>query len=1445
MRAPTRKHSLRFVGCLALLLAGLLPTPTSAQWVANGNPVCGATGDQSDVKITSDGLGGAAMVWADYRFGPVPSIYAQQIDRTGAALWTSDGVALCTSTALAGAASTCIAYDGASFFYYAWVDTRGGTGNSDIFAALTNGHGSVQTTPNGMPLCNAPGDQKGVKLVYYRPEDTAFATWSDARNGNDDIFMQGFVRDQMYGPANGAPVYTGAGIQAGPVVCSDGGKGAIVAWQDDRNGNNDIYVQRIERNGVLRWSASGVPVCTNSAAQFAPIIVSDGAGGAIVAWEDRRNTSAHTDLYAQHINHSGAILWAVDGVPIRVAADLLITPRMISDGQGGAILAWQDYRNFFASGPDIFAQRVNGSGNPLWLVNGVPVCTAAFAQASPDLATDGSGGAVIAWQDLRVLGGSSDLYAQHLDGSGGALWAANGVAISNESHNQFNPVLAADSEQGTIIAFQDQRNTGSSSIHDVFATRFANSGLLGHPEPVLLSVTDVPDDNGGAVHATFRQGDGGPFTGFQIERATAPPAFVPIASVGSGGGPIFNIDVATTADQVDNTFRVVATTPQLQQCVSNSITAQSVNNHVCPGSVLFDTANGANLASPGALYTAQTLPQNWGVMAAWSPALTSDWTLQASSTSFVPFPSCFSNVLASAPPASVTYLAADLRTSSGMAYGMSAQSAVPGATGVLRWITATDLSAVNGYGGNGFDWSGRLDTVTPIRVFRTYLYAGTREDVYYTSSAPQPSRLRIFRNAAPGNAWFSPGDAILDVLGTPASPVTPATFVVPATDWYLLVASMSANPVFPEDTIELRSCGWQVLPTQQSILKPPMSISGFPWTVEFQQPSARSGVLACRVEAPGLGPASVNASTPGPDCGLTAQASCYAEYGKVGVLTVNCTPGGLATGTYRAAVFHVYANPTPIRMEWDAGLGTIGVDGAPTTRSFTAFDLVDAWDVVLQSGTTYYFEFAATGTLNAKLCLNKGTGWDGRTSAPGDPHPEVETNGFPYASYVATRTGPHTLYVVNDNGGYGTYSFRVTTIPPGGAGADTPGDALAAILHGPPPPAASGERGAAKVATLAFVADSYAGVSVVDVSAPSTPTLVGALEGFQGNAVDIRMNGDWAVVAGNSRLSLVDLLGSFVYETFSIDGPFGTTGARSADIDAAGYVVAVTATSIALVDWRDPQSPSLIDQLSDVTDPRSVVFAAPDASRAYVADWLGGLLIFDTSRTGLGLSGTVPLPGNATDVEVANQYAYVACGDAGLAIVRLDPSPVLVGTVDTHGFATGVAVDGWKAYVTNGSDGIAMFDVSNPASPQAMSFLETPGSAHSAFVANGHVFVADGGAGLLVFNQPAVATGVPSPQPEPASTRPVAYALSAYPNPLAGRATLSLATPRATPVVLDVFDLAGRRVKRVFGGDVQPGVHAFTWDGSDGNGRRVAAGVYIVRAGGPQLELTRRVVVLR
>jgi hypothetical protein len=68
------------------------------------------------------------------------------------------------------------------------------------------------------------------------------------------------------------------------------------------------------------------------------------------------------------------------------------------------------------------------------------------------------------------------------------------------------------------------------------------------------------------------------------------------------------------------------------------------------------------------------------------------------------------------------------------------------------------------------------------------------------------------------------------------------------------------------------------------------------------------------------------------------------------------------------------------------------------------------------------------------------------------------------------------------------------------------------------------------------------------------------------------------------------------------------------------------------------------------------------------------------------------------------------------------------------------------------------------------------------------------------------------------------------PNPSRGISEIRFLLPSARSVEIDLFDLAGRRVRSLVSGAVlPPGQHAITWDGRDGSAARVGSGLYFLR----------------
>ncbi len=467
---------------IAALMGLIIMSPVvSFAWQENGVVICNDLSLQSNPVIASDDVYGAIITWVDHRGGSY-DIYAQRVDSSGVRLWTPEnGIVICDTT---GTQKSCkIISDGSSGAIITWRNT-----NSDwnIYAQRVNSLGERQWSPlNGVLICV---DDFPHSLWHYETvassSGEAIIVWKDTEGAG----VPGIIYAQKVNSSGTLPwgssskVVSDASEHAkNPVGVADGSGGAIIVWWDKReespDNSFDIYAQKINSDGNRQWGSTDLCICNNVYDQKNSSIVSDGSGGAIITWDDDVNgNGSYYEIFAQRVNSSGILEWDLYGVYI--CDEISLYPEIVSDGSGGAIIVWQDYRS--GSNLDIYAQRVNSSGISQWGVNGICICNAVGNQTHHKIIADGLGGAIITWDDERD--GRHDIYAQRIDGDGNihSGWDLNGVLvcdITNSGFTGIHPQIVTDSLEGTIITWRDLRNPDNNG--DIYAQRITSEVSVG------------------------------------------------------------------------------------------------------------------------------------------------------------------------------------------------------------------------------------------------------------------------------------------------------------------------------------------------------------------------------------------------------------------------------------------------------------------------------------------------------------------------------------------------------------------------------------------------------------------------------------------------------------------------------------------------------------------------------------------------------------------------------------------------------------------------------------------------------------------------------------------------------------------------------------------------------------------------------------------------------
>jgi hypothetical protein len=381
-----------------------------------------------------------------------------------------------------------------------WEDFRANASFADIYLQGVNANGYPKWSPNGIGICTNIFDQRNASICAA-PAGSAIIAWQDFRNGNWDIYTQkvdsiGYTQ----WASNGVPVCNKPLHQTDVKSVPDLNGGAFFVWVDSVIGSYDIYAQHIDANGNMLWSSSGLPVCTAFDKQNNPRIELDGSGGCIITWMDKR--FGDYDIYAQRIDANGNIKWQANGTLVVAYPLNQSNPKIDPDGMGGAIISWQDFRNNLDY--DVYAQRIDSVGVAKWATPGVAICSiVGSSQSAVEICSKGGiNGAIIAWKDGRAGIGVSQVYIQRIDLNGQVKWQNNGLLVGNG----INPNLCEDGDGGVIVTWQD------STLGDwnVLSQRIDSSGnfiwsaggvAVGNAIASQSSPKNVPDGKGGSIYA--------------------------------------------------------------------------------------------------------------------------------------------------------------------------------------------------------------------------------------------------------------------------------------------------------------------------------------------------------------------------------------------------------------------------------------------------------------------------------------------------------------------------------------------------------------------------------------------------------------------------------------------------------------------------------------------------------------------------------------------------------------------------------------------------------------------------------------------------------------------------------------------------------------------------------------------------------------------------------
>ena len=461
----------------AILLASLLLTPGCANarlWLATFD------------RVISDGAGGAIALYDVMKNASRREFYAQRIAPDGQRLWGDRGTLVGNADkGTAAATNIRLVSDGDSGAIIAQRNTGYAPGKQTTTVTRVSSEGKVLWQRDSAPIDRIVSGGDGGAVIAWVEGTTISVNRFDSN---------GQLPWGQTGVSFGRPRYGTISLE----VTGDGAGGAILAWLESdpqrakpsNSGTNDeIYAQRIDPEGKLAWGVDGVRVYVSPAdAAGSWLRISDDASGkSLLTWEqhptvgvqDDSPTGFLSDICVQALDTTGAGAWQPNGSTLGISREAGVrstphAPLIVRDGSGGAVVVWQDARDIPQA---VYAQRVSANGTTQWAAGGIKMFDVHSGRANRiQVIGDENGGVIVSLTFYDLLSRQHGVRVRKLDAEGNSPWVVEPANISVDL-TVGTHYTVSDGEGGALFAWST-RNTDLSDSEASFMQRIGPGGEL-------------------------------------------------------------------------------------------------------------------------------------------------------------------------------------------------------------------------------------------------------------------------------------------------------------------------------------------------------------------------------------------------------------------------------------------------------------------------------------------------------------------------------------------------------------------------------------------------------------------------------------------------------------------------------------------------------------------------------------------------------------------------------------------------------------------------------------------------------------------------------------------------------------------------------------------------------------------------------------------------------
>jgi PGF-pre-PGF domain-containing protein len=323
-----------------------------------------------------------------------------------------------------------IALNGSNI-HVVWHDNR--DENYEIY--YKNSTDAGVTWSSDVRLTNAASTSEDPSIALNG--SNIHVVWEDNRDGNYEIYYKNST-DAGVTWSSDVRLTNNASSSGGPVIAVNGNNLHVV-WDDNRDGNYEIYYKNSTDAGVT-WS-SDVRLTNDAGYSYLPSIALNGSNIHVVWWDNR---DGNYEIYYKNSTDAG-VTWSSDVRLTNDASDSRYSTIALSESNTHVV--WEDNRD---GNYEIYYKNSTDAGvtwsSDVRLTNNIG------HSYNPSIAVNGNNIHVV-WDDDRD--GNDEIYYKNSTDNG-ATWSGD-VMLTNDASGSDNPAIAL-SESNTHVVWYDNRD---------------------------------------------------------------------------------------------------------------------------------------------------------------------------------------------------------------------------------------------------------------------------------------------------------------------------------------------------------------------------------------------------------------------------------------------------------------------------------------------------------------------------------------------------------------------------------------------------------------------------------------------------------------------------------------------------------------------------------------------------------------------------------------------------------------------------------------------------------------------------------------------------------------------------------------------------------------------------------------------------------------------------